>query len=47
MSIFIHDCIECQQNKHINQKIQTAQYKHFLKKPHILTIEYQWTQKDL
>ena len=24
MSIFIHDCIECQQNKHINQKIQTA-----------------------
>ena len=24
MSIFIHDCIECQQNKHNNQKIQTA-----------------------
>ena len=24
MSIFIHDCIECQQNKHIKQKIQTA-----------------------
>ena len=24
MSIFIHDCIECQQNKHINQKIQAA-----------------------
>ena len=24
MSIFIHDCIECQQNKHINQEIQTA-----------------------
>ena len=24
MSIFIHDCIECQQNKDINQKIQTA-----------------------
>ena len=22
--MFIHDCIECQQNKHINQKIQTA-----------------------
>ena len=21
MSIFIHDCIECQQNKHINQQI--------------------------
>ena len=24
ISIFIHDCIECQQKKHINQKIQTA-----------------------
>ena len=24
MSIFIHDCIECQQNKHINKKTQTA-----------------------
>ena len=24
MSIFFHDCIECQQNKHNNQKIQTA-----------------------
>ena len=25
MSIFIHDCIECQQNNYINQKIQTIQ----------------------
>ena len=24
MSIFIHDCIKCQQNKHIIEKIQTA-----------------------
>ena len=24
LSIFIHDCIECQRNKHFNQKIQTA-----------------------
>ena len=24
MSIFIHDCIEYQENKHINQKIQYA-----------------------
>ena len=24
MSILLHDCIECQQNKHINNKIQTA-----------------------
>ena len=29
MSIFIHDCIECQQNKHINQKIQTASIQIF------------------
>ena len=24
LSIFIHDCIECQRNKHFNMKIQTA-----------------------
>ena len=29
MSIFIHDCIECQQNKHINRKIQTASIQTF------------------
>ena len=29
MSIFIHDCIECQQNKHINQKLQTASIQTF------------------
>ena len=29
MSIFIHDCIECRQNKHINQKIQTATIQTF------------------
>ena len=29
MSIFIHDCIECQQNKHIIQKIQTASIQTF------------------
>ena len=29
MSIFIHDCIECQQNVHINQKIQTASIQTF------------------
>ena len=27
--MFIHDCIECQQNKHINQKIQTATIQTF------------------
>ena len=29
MSIFIHDCIECQQNKHIIQKIQNASIQTF------------------
>ena len=29
MSIFIHDCIECQQNKHIIRKIQTATIQTF------------------
>ena len=29
MSKFIHDCIECQQNKHINLKIQTATIQTF------------------
>ena len=47
MSIFIHDCIEGQQNKHINKKIQTEQYKHFQKNLHTLIIEYKWTQKAL
>ena len=41
MSIFIHDCIECQQNKHINQ------YKHFQKIPDFSTTEDKWLQKDL
>ena len=31
MSIFIHDCIECQQNKHIFQKTQTATIQTFSK----------------
>ena len=31
MSIFIHDCIECQQNKHINKKNQTATKQTFSK----------------
>ena len=29
MSIFIHDCIDCQQNKHNNQKSQTATIQTF------------------
>ena len=47
MSIFIHDCIECQQNKHINQKFKQQQYKHFQKMLRISNTEYQWIQKDL
>ena len=29
LSIFVHDCIECQRNKHFNQKIQTAPTQSF------------------
>ena len=29
MSILIHECSECQQNKHINQKFKPQQYKFF------------------
>ena len=29
MSIFIHNCIECQQNKHNNKKIKTAKIQTF------------------
>ena len=29
LSIFIHDCIECQRNKQFNQKIQTAPTQSF------------------
>ena len=29
LSNFIHDCIDCQQNKHFNQKIQTAPTQSF------------------
>ena len=32
MSIFIHDCIECQRNKHNNQKVQTATIQTFSEK---------------
>ena len=29
LSIFIHDCIECQRNKHFNMEIQTAPTQSF------------------
>ena len=47
MSIFIHDCTECQQNKHNNQKIETATIPTFLEMLRILITEDQWIQKDL
>ena len=48
MSIFIHDCIECQQNKHINKKkFKQQQHKHFQKMLHVSITVYQWIQKDL
>ena len=47
MSIFIHDCIECQQNKHINRKFKPRPNKHSQKMLHISIIENQWTRKDL
>ena len=47
MSIFIYDCIECQQNKHINQKLQTASIQTFSENASFLNTEYQWIQKDL
>ena len=47
LSIFIHDCIECQRNKHFNMKIQTAPTQSFQNMLHLLTIAFQWTLKDL
>ena len=45
--MFFHDCIECQQNKHTIQKIQTATIQNSPKKLRISITEYQWIQKDL
>ena len=45
LSIFIHDCIECQRNKHFNMKIQTAPHNLFQNMLHLSTIEFQWTLK--
>ena len=45
MSIFIHDCIECQQSKQINRNIQTATIQTFSENASYFN--YQWIQKDL
>ena len=47
-SIFIHDCVECQRNKHFNQKIQTAPTQSFSEHaPSFNYIVFLWTLKDL
>ena len=38
LPIFIHDCIECQRNKHFNMKIQTAPKQSFSE--HAPTFKY-------
>ena len=38
LSIFIHDCVECQRNKHLNMKIQTAPTQSFSE--HALSFNY-------
>ena len=41
LSIFVHDCIECQRNKHFNQKIQTAPTQSFSE--HALSFNYRFS----
>ena len=52
LSIFVHDCIEFQRNKHFNMKIQTAPTQSFSEHApsfnyRYLTTAFQWTLKDL
>ena len=50
MPIFIHDFIECQQNKHNNKKIQTATIQTLSENASYFNFsitEYQWIQKGL
>ena len=44
LSIFIHDCLECQKNKHFIMKIQTARTQSFSE--HAPITESQWIPKD-
>ena len=41
-SIFIHDCIDCQQNKHFQTKPNISPHLLFMKTPHTLIIAFQW-----
>ena len=41
LSIFIHDCIECQRDKHFNKKIHTAPTQSFSE--HTLSSNYRFS----
>ena len=47
LSIFIHDCLECQKNKHFNMKSQTAPHNRFQNTLLSSITESQWIPKDL
>ena len=47
MSIFIHSALNVNKTNILTKKFKLQQYKHFQKKLHISTIEYQWIQKAL
>ena len=47
LSIFIHDCIECQRNKHFNKKFKLLLHNPFQNMLHPSITVFQWTLKDL
>ena len=47
LSIFIHDCVEFQRNKHFNMKIQTAPTQSFSEHAPSFKTAFQWTLKSL
>ena len=46
LSIFIHDCLECQRNKHLNMKIKPL-LSNLFRNMLTLSSVYQWILKDL
>ena len=46
-SVFIPDCLECQGNKHVKMKIQTARTHSFSEHARLLITEIQWTQNPI
>ena len=47
LSIFIHDCIECQRNKHFNLKFKLLLHNRFQNMLRLLITAFLWTLKDL